>query len=222
MQHTDTQFEEELKELKESILKMGGLVEEMMSKSLKALVERNSDIAQQVIDQDRPVNQLEMDIDQKCVHMLALRQPAASDLRFIILGIRISKDLERVGDLSVDVCQQVLDLNKSPEFRAYDDLVSMSVKSQFMVKNALDAFVKNDPELANKVCEMDDEVDDLKHKVFLDMAEFMGKNPQHVQQSLYFILISRHLERIADHATNIAEEVIFMVKGQDIRHRGKV
>lgn len=216
--HTDKKYEEDLQDLKEDILKMGGLVEEMMILSMKSLVDRNSKLAQQVMVQDREANQLELEIDDRCVKLLALRQPAASDLRFIIIGLRISKDLERIGDLAVDISQQAEHLNKEPQLKPYVTLPQIAQKTQIMVKDALDSFVHKDAQKAQKVCEMDDEVDDLKDFIFRELTEMMQQDPSSVMRSVRLILVSRHLERIADHATNIAEEVIFMTEGRDIRH----
>ena len=218
MEHTDKQFEEELRGLKECILKMGSLVEEMVAQAMKALIERDSTLSEKIMKRDPEANRLEVEIDDRCIKLLALRQPAGSDLRFIIIGLKISKDLERMGDLAVDICEQALELNKEPQVKPYVDLPNMAQKAQAMVKEALDAFVERDVKKAREVCEADDEVDILKHKIFRDLAELMSSTPQSVSRALQLILTSRHLERIADHATNIAEEVIFMVEGKDIRH----
>ncbi|MBI3541439.1 MAG: phosphate signaling complex protein PhoU [Deltaproteobacteria bacterium] len=216
--HTDKHYEEELKELKEAILKMGGIVEEMIARSMKALVEREPRVAEEVIQKDGEVNQLEMDVDGRCLELLALRQPAASDLRFITIGLRASKDLERMGDLSVNIAEQSLELDKEPQLKPYIDLPQMGLKTQTMVRTALDAFVKRDAKLAKQVCEMDDDVDNLNDRVFLELVRLMQKDSQAVSRGTRLILVSRQLERMADHATNIAEEVIFMVEGRDIRH----
>ncbi len=218
MEHTDRQYEQGLRELKEEILQMGGVVEVMIARSMKGLVERNSNIAEEVIAKDPEVNRLEVAVDGHCVELLALHQPAASDLRFITIGLRASKDLERMGDLAVNISEQSLALNKEPQLKPYVDLPRMAEKTQQMVKQALDAFVKRDADLAQRVCEMDDEVDSLNDRVFDELVELMEKDSTAVSRSVRLILVARHLERIADHATNIAEEVIFMVKGKDIRH----
>lgn len=220
--HTDKNFELELKQLKEDILKMGSLVEEMLGLSMKALEERSSHVAKQVIQKDPEVNRLEMIIDDHCLELLVRWQPAASDLRFITISLKISKDLERMGDLAVDICEQVLELNWEPAIRLYDDFHEIGERTRNMVKQALDAFVKQDVDLANHVCESDDEVDALKRNLFHELMDLMQRDSAAVSRGTRLILISRHFERIADHATNIAEEVIFMVKGEDIRHRGKV
>lgn len=219
VQHTDKQYEEELRELKEKILEAGGTVEEMITRAMRSLTERDSKLAEEVIKRDFVVNRLELEIDDLCVKLLALRQPAASDLRFITVGLRASKDLERMGDLAVNISEHSLALNKEPQLKPYADLPKMAMKSQEMVKQALDAFVKRDVTMAQQVCEMDDEVDSFEHKIFLELIDMMGKDPKAVERGTRLILVSQQLERIADHATNIAEEVIFMVQGRDIRHR---
>ncbi len=219
--HTDRQYEEELRSLKEQILEAGGIVEEMITRAMRALTERDSKMAEEVIRRDFEVNRLELDIDDLCVKLLALRQPAASDLRFITIGLRASKDLERMGDLAVNIAEQALALNKEPQLKPYADLPRMAMKAEDMVKNALDAFVKRDADLAQKVCEMDDEVDNLDDNIFEELVDLMEKDSKAVERGTRLILVSRQLERIADHATNIAEEVIFMVQGRDIRHGGR-
>lgn len=219
--HTDRQYEEELRRLKEQILEAGGIVEEMITRAMRALTERDSKLAEQVIRRDFEVNRLEVDIDDLCVQLLALRQPAASDLRFITIGLRASKDLERMGDLAVNIAEQALALNREPQLKPYADLPRMAMKAEGMVKNALDAFVKRDADLAQKVCETDDEVDQLDDKIFEELIDIMEKDPKTVERGTRLILVSRQLERLADHATNIAEEVIFMVQGRDIRHGGR-
>lgn len=219
--HTDRQYEEELRRLKDQILEAGGIVEEMITRSMRALTERDSKMAEEVIRRDFEVNRLEIDIDDLCVKLLALRQPAASDLRFITIGLRASKDLERMGDLAVNIAEQAVALNKEPQLKPYADLPRMAMKAEAMVKNALDAFVKRDADLAQKVCEMDDEVDALDDRIFEELVDLMEKDSKAVERGTRLILVSRQLERIADHATNIAEEVIFMVQGRDIRHGGR-
>lgn len=219
-EHTDKQYERDLNNLKEQILEMGSVVEDMIARSVKALTERDSHIAEEVIQKDPKANQLELAIDNLCLKLLALRQPAASDLRFITIGLRATKDLERMGDLAVNIAQHALALNKEPQLKPYADLPKMAAKAQDMVKNALDAFVKRDAEAAQKVCEVDDEVDDLNDKIFNELIKLMEQDSKAALRGTHLILVSRQLERIADHATNIAEEVIFMVQGRDIRHGG--
>ncbi len=221
-QHTDKKFEQDLRGLKDEILKMGGIVEEMIALSMKALVERDTKLAREIIEKDRAVNQLEMEVDDRCLQLLALHQPAASDLRFITIGLRISKDLERMGDLAVNISEQAIDLNREPQLKPYVDLPKMAASTQAMVKGALDSFVEKNAEMAEGICEMDDEVDALNNHVFQELVALMGTDSTAVSRAVRLILVSRHLERIADHATNIAEEVIFMVQGKDIRHGRKM
>lgn len=216
--HTDRQYEEELNQLKDHILKMGGVVESMLASALRALMERNAILGQEVFRQEPTVNHLEMTIDNLCLQLLALRQPAASDLRFITIGLRTSKDLERMGDLAVNIAEHAVELNKELQLKPYVDLPLMGGKAQRMVKSALDAFVKRDAVLAKQVCEVDDEVDTLNRQIFRELVESMQKDSGTVARATQLVLVITNLERIADHATNIAEEVIFMVQGKDIRH----
>lgn len=219
--HTDRQFEEELQKLKEEILKAGGIVEEMMVRSLNALVKRNSSEAKQVIEQDPEVDQLQIRIDDFCLKILALRQPAASDLRFIAIGMRISTDLERIGDLAVNIAEEILKLNEEPQLKPYIDLPKLFKRAHAMLKKALDAFVEREVAKAREVCESDNEVDLLCAQISSELMEIAKKDPEALGRALSLIFISRHLERVADHATNIAEEAIFMVSGEDIRHGQK-
>lgn len=220
--HTDKHYEEELTTLKEEILKMGGLIEEMILKAIRALVDRDTALAAEVILQDREVNRLEMAVDDRCLKLLALHQPAASDLRFIAIGLRITKDLERIGDLAVNIGEAAKDLNAEPPLTINVGLADMASKVQKMVKDALDAFVALDAGQAEGVCKSDDDVDDFNDQIQEKLFDHMAQDVTMIRRSVRLLLIARHLERIADHATNIAEEVIFIVKGQDIRHQGKV
>jgi len=218
-QHTDRQFAEDLHQLKEAILRMGSLVETMIARSTQSLVKRDSNLAREVCQEDAEVNALEMNIDDLCLKILALHQPAASDLRFVAVGMKISTDLERMGDLAVNICEQVLELNKEEPLKPYIDLPVMAQKSQTMVKDSLDAFVDRDAGRAKQICESDDEVDQLEAKIYDELVGLMQKNPQAISRAVRLISVARQLERIADHATNVAEEVNFLVKGQDIRHQ---
>ncbi len=217
-EHTDKHYEQELKDLKEAILKMGGIVEEMIARSMQALTERNSELAGKVTLHEGEVNHLEMEIDDRCLQLLALRQPTASDLRFITIGLKISKDLERIGDLAVNIAEQAMELNKEPQLKPYVDLPLMGQKVQQMLKGVLDSFVNRGAVRAQQVCEVDDEVDDLNRRVFRELLGMMQQDPAAIVRGMHLIWIAKQLERIADHATNIAEEVIFMVQGRDIRH----
>lgn len=221
-QHTDRRYEEELAQLKTSIVRMGSLVQLMTRQAMRALMDRDASIAKEVIEQEQQVNQLELRIDDRCLALLALRQPAASDLRFIAMSFKISTDLERMGDLAVNIAQRAMDIGAEAPLKTYVDLPLMAQEAQTMVEQALDAFLNRDPDRAKHVCEMDDRVDALYKKVYQDVIALMQNDPDAVSRGIALISISRHLERIADHATNIAEEVIYMVKGKDIRHGGEL
>jgi phosphate transport system protein len=211
-------FHEELETLKQTLLAMGGLVEDQIGRVLRALVERDSDLAQEVIDRDREVNAYDVEVDAKCVELLALHQPTAGDLRFITTAMKIVTDLERIGDQAVNIGQRVLELNREPQLKPYIDLPRMAERAQHMVKESLDAFVARDTELARQVCGEDDAVDALKEQVFRELLTFMMEDPKTIPRAIRLILISRFLERVADHATNIAEMVIYMVESKMVRH----
>jgi phosphate transport system protein len=211
-------FHEELETLKQTLLAMGGLVEDQIRRVLRALVERDSDLAQEVIDRDREVNSYDVEVDEKCVELLALHQPTAGDLRFITTAMKIVTDLERIGDQAVNIGQRVLELNREPQLKPYIDLPRMAEQSQRMVKESLDAFVARDTELARQVCGEDDAVDALKEQIFRELLTFMMEDPKTIPRAIRLILISRFLERVADHATNIAEMVIYMVESKMVRH----
>jgi phosphate transport system protein len=211
-------FHEELETLKQTLLAMGGLVEDQIRRVLRALLERDSELAQEVIERDREVNSYDVEVDEKCVELLALHQPAASDLRFITTAMKIVTDLERIGDQAVNIGQRVLELNREPQLKPYIDLPRMAERAQRMVKESLDAFVARDTELARRVCGEDDAVDALKEQIFRELLTFMMEDPKTIPRAIRLILISRFLERVADHATNIAEMVIYMVESKMVRH----
>lgn len=216
--HTIKQYEEELRQIKEKVLRLGGIVEEQIARSIKALVNRDTALARLAIEDDHIVNGLEVEIDELCLKVLALRQPAASDLRLITTAIKIITDLERIGDMAVNVCERVLELNEEPPLKPYIDIPRMAEAAQKMLKEALDAFVNGDTTLATKVLSEDDFVDDLNRQIFRELLSFMLENPPTITRAMKVLFISKYLERIADHATNIAEMVVFMVKGKVIRH----
>jgi len=217
-EHTDKRYEEELKKLREDILYMGGLVEDQIQKAVKSLVERDSPLAETIIQRDHEVNRMDVEIDDLCIRLLALHQPAGKDLRFITTGLKITTDLERMGDMAVNICERALELNLEPQLKPYIDIPRMARISQRMIRESLDAFVREDTELALKVCKDDQEVDDLNSQVFRETVSFMIEDPHTINRAMKIGFISKYLERIADHATNIAEMVIFMVKGKSIRH----
>ncbi|MEK6604072.1 MAG: phosphate signaling complex protein PhoU [Nitrospirota bacterium] len=211
-------FDDELQSLKEQILRMGGLAEEQVQGALRALVERDSDLARKIIENDRQVNTLDVAIDEDCLRLLALQQPTARDLRFITTAMKISTELERISDLAENICERVIELNEEPQLKPYIDIPRMANWALKMVKDALDAFVNHDAALARKVCQDDDFVDDLTHQLFRELLSFMLENPQTITRAIRITFIAKYLERIADHATNVAELVVYLVEGKIIRH----
>ncbi len=220
-QHTIRQYEEELRVLRTDLLKMGGLVERQIADAVDSLVNRKSDEAREVIARDADVNRMDVDIDAMCLRILALRSPAASDLRFITTGLKINYDLERIGDLAVNICERALELNEEPILKPYIDIPRMASIAESMVKDSLDAFVRGDCDLAQQVIERDDEVDQLNGQIFRELLTYMAEDPHTIGRATRILFISKYLERIADHATNIGEMVVFMVKGKTIRHMDK-
>ena len=215
----ETHFQQELSRLKEDLLKMAGLAEQAINNAVDALVRRNTALAEKTITEDEKINQMEIKIDEHCLRLLALHQPMAADLRFITSAMRINTELERIGDQAVNIAERVIALNQEPQLKPYIDLPRMAEITQSMVKDVLDAFVNRDPQLARSVCERDDQVDALNDQVFRELLTYMISDPQTITRAVHLILVSRCLERIADHATNIAEGVIFMVKALVIKHR---
>jgi len=211
-------FHEELDALKQTLLAMGGLVEDQIRRVMTALIERDSELAQEVIDRDAQVNAYDVEVDETCVELLALHQPTAGDLRFITTAMKIVTDLERIGDQAVNIAQRALELNREPQLKPYIDLPRMAENSQRMVKESLDAFVTRDTELARRVCAEDAEVDALKEQIFRELLTFMMEDARTIPRAIRLILISRFLERVADHATNIAEMVVYMVESKIVRH----
>lgn len=211
-------FDEELKDLKEKLLHMAALAEESIVKAVKALVDRDKELAEEVIQSDAAINFLEIDVDEICLKLLATRQPIANDLRFITSAMKINGDLERIGDLSVNIAERTLELIKQPILKPLLDIPRMAQYAQKMVKDSLDAFVNREPNLARDVCRRDDEVDMLNDQIFRELLTFMIENPKTITRSVDLILVARHLERIADHATNISEDVVFLVEGKTIKH----
>ena len=211
-------FHDELEALKQTLLAMGGLVEDQIRHVMQALVDRDDALATEVIERDRQVNAYDVEVDAQCVELLALHQPAAGDLRFITTAMKIVTDLERIGDQAVNIGQRVIELNREPQLKPYIDLPRMAARAQAMVKESLDAFVARDTELARRVRAEDDEVDALKEQIFRELLTFMMEDPRSIPRAIRLILISRCMERVADHATNIAEMVIYLVEGKMVRH----
>jgi len=213
-------YSEQLAGLREQVLRMGGLVEQMARRVIQALVERNVGILPEVRAMETQVNQLHIDIDEACIELIALRQPAAVDLRFIAAAMKINTDMERIGDQAINIVERAEVLLTVPPLKPLIDIPRMANIAQEMLKASLDAFVNGDDALALETIRRDDEVDQLKDQVFRELLTYMMADPSTIPRAMELILVSRHLERIGDHATNICEDVIFMVKGKDVRHQG--
>lgn len=216
--HTDRRYEEELSALHHHILEMGGLVEKQIANAVAALVNRDANLARQTIARDHTVNRMDVEIDELCLRLLALHQPAARDLRLITTALKITTDLERIGDMAENLCERALELNEEPQLKPFIDIPHMADIAQRMLRESLDAFVREDTDLALKVCAADDAIDGLNNQLCRELLSYMAENSQTVTRATRLLFVSKYLERIADHATNIAEMVIFMVKGKSIRH----
>ncbi len=216
--HTDREYESELESLREQVLLMGARVEEMMTLSLRAFSEQNARLASATITHDRQVDAAEMQIDELCLRVLALRQPVASDLRFITTTLKLVTDLERIADLCVNLCERVGEFDDEPSFRVDGTITQVGALAQSMVHDALDAFVMGDALKAEQVMDRDETIDRLHAAIIPELVSLMTNDPAAVPRSIRLISIAKYLERIADHATNIAEMVVFMVRGQDVRH----
>ena len=208
----------DLELIRRTLLRMGGLVERQIREAMQALVERDGIRAEAVIRMDDEVDQLQKEIDGQCSRMLALQQPMATDLRFLVATMKIATDLERMGDSAVNVSQAVGVLNQEPPLKPYIDLPRLAQITQEMVRDSLDSFVRRDARQAMEVCERDDEVDGLYKQLFRELVTFMAEDSKNITRALHLLLIARNYERIADHATNIGEDVIFFVEGRDVRH----
>jgi len=213
-------FSEELAGLHEKVLRMGGLAEQMTLRSVQSLVERKGEMLEEVRTMEAQVNRLHIDIDETCLEILALRQPAAKDLRFIAAAMKINADLERIGDQAINIAQRTESLLSVPLLKPLIDIPRMAQTAEEMLKGSLDAFVNGDAELAYATILRDDSVDQLKDQIFRELLTYMMGDPKTIPTAMDLTLVSRHLERVADHATNICEHVIFMVKGKDVRHQG--
>ncbi|HEU4401187.1 MAG TPA: phosphate signaling complex protein PhoU [Candidatus Polarisedimenticolia bacterium] len=220
MEHTSRHYERDLQDLKDKILLLGGMVEEMIASAMKSLLSRDPDLARRVIASDPKVDSAELEVDHLCLNLLALRQPAASDLRFIATALKIVTDLERIGDLAVNIAERSIELNEEPPLKPYIDIPRMATAAAGMVRRALDAFVKRDPEEARAVLASDDAVDTLNVQLFRELLTYMIEEPKNVSRALRITFIAKYLERVADHATNIAQMVIFLCEGRDVRHSG--
>jgi phosphate transport system protein len=211
-------FQEELELLKRRLLEMGGLAEENVRLAVKGLVDRDHDMIARVMTGDEPLNNLHIEIDSRCFTLLALYQPMAADLRTIVAAFKINTDLERVGDLAVNIAEAARRYSSHPPVKKLIDIPRMASIAQSMLRDALDAFVRRDLALAQSVLNEDDRLDELKTQIFRELLTYMLQDPATIEPALDLILVSRHLERIGDHATNIAEDVIFIVSARDVRH----
>jgi phosphate transport system protein len=211
-------FDEELEQLKARLLSMGGLAEDRVQQAVDGLVSRDLERIDGVLRGDEPINQLHVEIDGHAFRLLALHQPMASDLRVIVAALKINSDLERVGDMAVNIAEAAHRYVALPPVKPLLDLPRMADIAQAMLRDALDAFVKRDVALAQSVLDRDDTLDNLKTQIFRELLTYMLQDPTKIEAALELILISRHLERIGDHATNIAEDIIFVVSARDVRH----
>ncbi len=211
----------ELARLKDELVRMAGLAEAAIGLAVKALMSRDAQAAQQVIASDDAVNTMELEVDELCLRIMALYQPEAKDLRFLAMALKINNDLERMGDQAVNIAERTLELLKEPLLKPLIDIPRMAQIAQGMVKDSLDAFVQQDVPRARAVCQRDDEVDRYDDQMFRELLTYMMQDPKAITRAVNLILVSRHLERIADHATNIAEDVIYLVEGKNIKHHAQ-
>ena len=211
-------FEQELEELKQRLLWMAGLAEKSVHQAVQALFEKNEELARKVLEEEATINEMQIEIDDRVLRLLALQQPMAVDLRFILSISRINNDLERIGDQAVNIAQSALRVLRHPQVKPYVDLPRMSALAEGMVRDSLNALVQRDAELARSVLVRDDEVDRLRDQIFRELLTYMMENSVVIFPAFELILVAKNLERIGDHATNIAEDVIYMVAGRDVRH----
>ena len=221
-QHTDRGYEQQLSQLRAAVLEMGGLVEDQIAQAVRSLTDRDTRLARATIDRDHTVNRYDVEVDELCVKLLALHQPAARDLRLITTALKITTDLERIGDMAAHIAERALELDAEaptePKAESMIDLPLMANLARSMLHRALDSFVQEDPELALDVCRSDDAIDKLHGQLFRALLAFMVEDPATIARTMRLLFVSKNLERVGDHATNIAEMVIFMVKGKSIRH----
>lgn len=214
----DRHFDEELNDLRQKLLKMAAIAEDMIALSIKALKERKEELTKQIFQNEETINNMQIEIDETCLKLIALRQPAAVDLRFITSAMKINSDLERIGDQAVNIAQRALELLKSPPLKPLIDIPRMAELSQKMVMDSINALVNKDEKLARDVCKRDSQVDELNDQVFRELLTYMMQDSKNIERAVDLILVGRHLERIADHATNISEDVVYLVSGKTIMH----
>lgn len=221
-EHTDKKYQASLQDLRRRLLRMAGMVEQMIRDSNESLINRDLDLARRTIESDNQVNRFEIEADELCLVILAKWQPMATDLRFITLALKMVTDLERIGDLAVNVCERVIELGEEAPLKPYEDIPRMAEIVQQMIRDAVDAFIDGDSDKAQQVIDRDDEVDRLYWQVFKDVLDLMRSNEANVEKGMRVQSVAKVLERMADHTTNLAEQVIFLVDGEDVRHRGKL
>lgn len=221
-EHTSKAFEQQLRTLKDKLLLMSHHAEKMIADSIRALVERRPSLADEVIKSDDTLDKLEIEIDNLCYEILALEQPVARDLRFITTALKIVRDIERIGDIGVNIAERASELIQEPVLKRMIDLPIMADAAQRILKDSLDAFVNSDAELAEKVIRDDKFIDDCYEQIFRELLTYMMEDTKYISRALKVIFIAKHLERVGDHSSNIAEMVIFLVRGQDIRHGTRV
>jgi len=219
--HTDRELNHQLEVLRSRLLRMAGLVETMIDDSVRSLMEIDVDLARQTIARDHQVNRIEVETDEQCLLIIARWQPVASDLRFVTLALKMVTDLERIGDLAVNICERTIDLAGRPAIWPWDELKEMTRITRGMVQGSVDAFVQGDAALAQSIIDQDDEVDDLYVLAFQHVLAIMQEHHEDLPGGIHALSVLKWLERIADHATNLSELVVFMVKGKDIRHMGR-
>ncbi|MGV8058338.1 MAG: phosphate signaling complex protein PhoU [Smithellaceae bacterium] len=219
IKHTSSHYERELQEIKNGLIYLGALTEKSIQGAMKSLLQRNSDIAQNVIDSDSEIDKLDAELEERCVRILALRQPAAIDLRFITTAIKINGHLERIGDMAVNIAEKAIILNREPQLKPYIDLPRMADLVGEMIKSSLDAFIKNDLAMAEKVQQQEHVVDELNEQIFRELLTFMMEDTKSIQRAILIMQISKNLERIADHAKGVADMVVYLVTGESVRHQ---
>ncbi|HUH64843.1 MAG TPA: phosphate signaling complex protein PhoU [Syntrophales bacterium] len=216
--HTSAHYDQELREVKEGLLYLGALTEKAIERAIKALTDRDAALAHNVICDDSTIDRLDVELEEKCIRMLALRQPTARDLRFITTAIKINGHLERIGDMAAKIAQKSIILSEEPPMKPYIDIPRMAEIAREMIRKSLDALVKEDAELAHMVRAEDETIDNLNEQVFRELLTFMMENPKTVHRALIIMQISKSLERISDHAVGIADMVLYMVTGKIVRH----
>ena len=216
--HTSIQYENELQKVKDSLIYMAALVEQAIAKDVDALLRKDSLLAEKVMAEDDQIDALDVEIEEKCIRLLALRQPAAKDLRFITTAIKINGHLERIGDMASNVAEKIIILNEEPQLKPYIDLPRMAEIARSMIRESIDSFVREDIALANKVRRDDEIIDNLNEQVFRELLTYMMEDPRSIHRAMIITQISKNLERISDHAEGIADMVVYMVTGESVRH----